>query len=675
MKELAEGLSVDLLVELRGVPKKFVKGANLEDTEDGDDDNKAETESTFVKPPESKKSIVGMNPFKKRKIESVTKLDSGQEVASQAATIDSGSVENSTLKNLKSSEQYGEKILTQETADNISTVENASKQLRKEEKERKRRALDFDLGEVVRSETLPNFNKGKPSNHEDTEIVEIGSSDIPKKKKKKEKIVFNVDDSEPQELSIGAPQCSTVTSNMNFTKSQENLVSVASKPEPVDKGKTLPSFSKGKTSSHEDTDIAEVVEINSSDMPKKKKKKEKIVFNVDDSEPQESFNDSVVPQSSTVMSGMNFTKSQENLVSVAPKPEPVKKASGWSLKPIPSLKPITTPASIEKPKFPRIVFSSDSESTESPPKQLPSIGSRKPGKRKHKSQANDLERIILIQSAADLASSDEKKNAMSCLANSFTWGNIYHSYDFELKRNGSFNQVVCHLRIGDNRIRASGFGNSQEEAKLQCAAIFYSGRSQSNIFLKRHNMVAMESNYKASELKNADGTEVVEQPHGTLPLGDSLGSSNIGHKLLQKMGWSSGEGLGKDQKGRVEPVQAVANRGRTGFSSEISKESLKVGLSRESAKKLLTDYIESQSDEPIVFSSDFNNQERALIHQTAQMIKRTTGVNIKTTSYGKGDERKLTVSIAYSPEDIFQMATHVGQQFGKLEVVSMGFFG
>ena len=34
----------------------------------------------------------------------------------------------------------------------------------------------------------------------------------------------------------------------------------------------------------------------------------------------------------------------------------------------------------------------------------------------------------------------------------------------------------------------------------------------------------------------------------------AISDSNKGHKLLQKMGWKSGEGLGKSQAGIVEPV-------------------------------------------------------------------------------------------------------------------------
>lgn len=37
----------------------------------------------------------------------------------------------------------------------------------------------------------------------------------------------------------------------------------------------------------------------------------------------------------------------------------------------------------------------------------------------------------------------------------------------------------------------------------------------------------------------------------------AISGSNKGHKLLQKLGWKSGEGLGKSQAGIVEPVSNV----------------------------------------------------------------------------------------------------------------------
>lgn len=38
---------------------------------------------------------------------------------------------------------------------------------------------------------------------------------------------------------------------------------------------------------------------------------------------------------------------------------------------------------------------------------------------------------------------------------------------------------------------------------------------------------------------------------------DAIGSDNIGHKLLQKMGWREGDALGGTQKGITQPIKAA----------------------------------------------------------------------------------------------------------------------
>lgn len=40
-----------------------------------------------------------------------------------------------------------------------------------------------------------------------------------------------------------------------------------------------------------------------------------------------------------------------------------------------------------------------------------------------------------------------------------------------------------------------------------------------------------------------------------------LDSSNVGNRLLRKMGWVSGEGLGRDKQGIKAPVDAIAGMG------------------------------------------------------------------------------------------------------------------
>ncbi|CAH0695830.1 unnamed protein product [Spodoptera exigua] len=47
----------------------------------------------------------------------------------------------------------------------------------------------------------------------------------------------------------------------------------------------------------------------------------------------------------------------------------------------------------------------------------------------------------------------------------------------------------------------------------------------------------------------------------------SIAADNKGFKLLEKMGWNKGEGLGKDNQGGTEPVPLVSNEGTTGLGA------------------------------------------------------------------------------------------------------------
>ena len=42
----------------------------------------------------------------------------------------------------------------------------------------------------------------------------------------------------------------------------------------------------------------------------------------------------------------------------------------------------------------------------------------------------------------------------------------------------------------------------------------------------------------------------------------AIGADNIGHKLLQKMGWKEGKGIGAKEDGRTAPVVAAASGAR-----------------------------------------------------------------------------------------------------------------
>ncbi|KAJ2711719.1 squalene synthetase-like protein, partial [Coemansia spiralis] len=46
-----------------------------------------------------------------------------------------------------------------------------------------------------------------------------------------------------------------------------------------------------------------------------------------------------------------------------------------------------------------------------------------------------------------------------------------------------------------------------------------------------------------------------------------VSASNIGHKMLQQMGWTPGTGLGAEEKGRAAPVDAMIRAGRRGLGA------------------------------------------------------------------------------------------------------------
>ena len=79
----------------------------------------------------------------------------------------------------------------------------------------------------------------------------------------------------------------------------------------------------------------------------------------------------------------------------------------------------------------------------------------------------------------------------------------------------------------------------------------------------------LEKNKSESDLKNKlKPKHIIEHEQREKGLATSISSDNLGFKLMQKMGYKNGEGLGKKGDGRFEPVPIVLKGNRFGFGKE-----------------------------------------------------------------------------------------------------------
>ena len=113
---------------------------------------------------------------------------------------------------------------------------------------------------------------------------------------------------------------------------------------------------------------------------------------------------------------------------------------------------------------------------------------------------------------------------------------------------------------------------------------------------------------------------------------EALGGSNVGHKLLSLMGWTGG-GLGREGGGRAEPVTATTLFGREGLGNRCTGKHFKQKIT-----KIVEEWMASSSPYDLVFTTGFDNDQRKDMHQVARRF------NLKSKSYGKGDDRHLTIS-------------------------------
>ncbi|XP_032786532.1 uncharacterized protein LOC116924059 isoform X2 [Daphnia magna] len=105
-------------------------------------------------------------------------------------------------------------------------------------------------------------------------------------------------------------------------------------------------------------------------------------------------------------------------------------------------------------------------------------------------------------------------------------------------------------------------------------------------------------------------------------------------KMMKKMGWSEGTGLGAKKQGIVEPIKSdvIVGRKGIGYDGSGGKNSF-VKLIR----RYLNNYMNSFSVHTIIFSNEFSTDQRKRIHLIAHKLK------LHSSSIGREPNRQLTV--------------------------------
>ncbi|SAM04673.1 hypothetical protein [Absidia glauca] len=92
--------------------------------------------------------------------------------------------------------------------------------------------------------------------------------------------------------------------------------------------------------------------------------------------------------------------------------------------------------------------------------------------------------------------------------------------------------------------------------------------------LRKHRMTDPTTKGKkgadgSSKKKGGGGGDLGPSTHGTVVASDAapITDSNLGHRMLAAMGWKAGSGLGSNQEGITDPIEAVIRGKRRGLGT------------------------------------------------------------------------------------------------------------
>ncbi|KAJ8027325.1 NF-kappa-B-repressing factor [Holothuria leucospilota] len=260
----------------------------------------------------------------------------------------------------------------------------------------------------------------------------------------------------------------------------------------------------------------------------------------------------------------------------------------------------------------------------------------------------------------------ERASPISVIVDSANLNKMDITFNFECE---SPTDHSCSIFIG-NVFVGKGSGITKKIAKSNAAEnVFNMMKDVFPVVTKTclgESMLHLSDEIKVADICKGDPTENMKQENKERENDEfkEISESNVGHKLLQKMGWSGG-GLGKDGQGRKNPVPVEQRPNRAGLGIDLTQYEDKEGrlLTVKMDRKLISKLLAEVADgtrEHLVFSSLLSKEQRSFIHSASVKY------GLKSQSYGKGSDRFLTIQRKMSKTDLLQSAQR-GSAFLTLE--------
>ncbi|XP_047441164.1 NF-kappa-B-repressing factor [Mugil cephalus] len=175
----------------------------------------------------------------------------------------------------------------------------------------------------------------------------------------------------------------------------------------------------------------------------------------------------------------------------------------------------------------------------------------------------------------------------------------------------------------------------------------------------RQTQAVVKSNLRKEGHSDAISRSQILARSGEEATRQEIKEDNIGNQLLRKMGWKGG-GLGRDGDGISEPIRVKEQFSREGLGMDADKTGNQ--LSKRDIEDIIRNYVSSERQDDLRFSTDLTNDERKQIHQISQKY------GLRSKSYGQGRQRFLIVSRKVHKDQLIGQLLQEGQ-VGRYELV------